>query len=239
VTSDAAVQTAVSDGVLVITLDRPERRNALTTAMLEALRQAIADAPARGARAAVLTARGTHFCAGADVRQLTDEAGRDRLVELSWAVIRDIAEAPVPTVCALNGPALGGGVELALSCDLRVAVNGATLQPLGLQWGAVTCARLARYLPLGVATGMLWLQRPLDVERAAHWGLVNDVADTPQNLAESAQRLARQLAALPLDALLHSRRLLRDSAASWDALIAEQALASRQGWSGGPVAFHT
>lgn len=228
------LDVSVSGAVLVLALDRQERRNALTPVMLQGILDALQRAPAVGARAAVLTGRGSHFCSGADLRQLDRE--RERLVALSWQVIRELSEAPLPVVCALNGPAVGGGVELALSCDVRVGVRGTWLQAAGLRWGAVSCVRLARYVPLGLATQMLWLDRRLSAEEALAWGFLTAVEETRTALDTVALDVAQRLASLPIGALLRSRRLLRDAATSWGGLLDEQARASAQGWGESEVA---
>jgi enoyl-CoA hydratase/carnithine racemase len=228
------LEVRVDGAVLVLTLDRPERRNALTAAMLRGLDSELRSAAEHGARAIVLTGRGSHFCSGADTRILASDDERQELVDLSWAVIDFLAQAPLPVVGALNGPATGGGLELALSCDVRIATPAFALQPRGVEWGAATCTRLGRYLPLGLATQMIWLQRSLGAEECLRWGLLAEVVDGEAALGEAALGVAQRLADLPRETLLRTREMLRDLAAPWSQLVASQAEASAAAWRSDP-----
>lgn len=217
-----------SDGkVVVITLQRPERANALDLQMLAVLDEALTEAE-RSRRPVVLTGEGRHFCAGADVASL-QSADRDAVASRAWMVIERVQNLEVPVIAALNGAAVGGGAELALSCDLRIGSPESYLQARGVRWGAVTCCRLARYLPLGLATEAIWLERRIPAEEAAHWGLVNQVVRR-EGLRDAAVELAQTLAELPPDVVVHSRRLLRSTHVTWDAVLVRQADDSDAAW---------
>src|SRR5690606_28973746 len=108
------------EGVLVLTLNRPSKRNALSLELCERLGDAVRQG-ARDSRAIVVTGAGSTFCAGADL----DEVYGEEFLEALQGMIRSITSTPVPVVAAVNGPAIGGGTQLALACDLRVATETA------------------------------------------------------------------------------------------------------------------
>jgi enoyl-CoA hydratase/carnithine racemase len=182
------------DAVAVLTIDREARHNALSRATLHALgrlaRDAIAD---ERVRAIVVTGRGTKaFCAGADLKErqgFTNEDVRVQVglyrTELSW-----LDKSPKPVVAALNGVALGGGLELALICDLRVAaphaVVGLPETGLGIIPGAGGTQRLPRVVGEARAKEMILLGRRLSAEEALAWGLVNRVAPAGADVVDDA-----------------------------------------------------
>jgi enoyl-CoA hydratase len=143
------------DRVVVITIDRPERRNAVDHATLLALREAQLTALDRQARALVLTGAPPAFCAGADLTGVESGA----FVEALVGALRGFTELPIPTIAAVDGPALGAGTQLAISCDLRVATATSTFgipaAKLGLVVDHWTIERLAR--EFGWATARLML----------------------------------------------------------------------------------
>jgi enoyl-CoA hydratase len=172
-----------SDDVVVVTVDRQDRRNAMDRAAWFELRdlvRALRDDEAL--RGVIVTGAGDKaFVAGADVEELAD---RDPWVALAGAVQRTLLELddlPVPTVAALNGDALGGGWELALACDLRVAAGHARVGfpevGLGIMPGAGGTQRLLHHVGLGRAKELVFTGRLLDAGEAAALGLVNAVAD--------------------------------------------------------------
>ena len=219
------------DAVLHVTMNRPERSNALTTEMVVQITEAVTTARARGARALLLSGAGRNFCSGAETGLVASSGEREEFVKRSWEALAAIADAPVPVVGALNGPAVAGGVEIALSCDLRIAHASAYLRPRGLDWGAVTCSRLSRFLPLGLTTQLVWLQQKLPAQEALRWGLVTEVVDTQEALIANAMSLAQRLAGYPTGAVLRSRELLRNLADSWQRMIELQSQATDSGWN--------
>ena len=143
------------DRVVVVTIDRPERRNAVDHPTLLALREAQLTALDQRARVLVLTGAPPAFCAGADLTGVESGAFVDALV----AALRGFTELPIPTIAAVDGPALGAGTQLAISCDLRVATASSTFgipaAKLGLVVDHWTIERLAR--EFGWATARLML----------------------------------------------------------------------------------
>lgn len=200
---DQLFRRRASDGVLVLTIDRPERRNAMSRAawleLAEILREVRDSFEVRGL---ILTGAGDRaFSAGADVRELVD---RDPAVTLDGTVHRiltELEDVPLPTVAALNGDALGGGWELALACDLRVAVSSAKVGfpevGLGIMPGAGGTQRLLQHLGLGRAKELILAGRLLSASEAFHLGLINRVVENGNVLATARELLDEVLAQAP------------------------------------------
>ena len=160
------------EGVAVVTLTRPDRMNAINRAMLrelDGILTALDGDPAVGA--VVVTGAGT-FSAGADITELAELDGPDafaRFLREFTDVLARLEEHPTPSIAAIDGIAFGGGLELALACDLRVASDAARLGvpevKLGLLPGAGGSQRLPRLLPQGVALHMLLTGAPLERDR--------------------------------------------------------------------------
>jgi enoyl-CoA hydratase len=192
-----AVLTERRDGVLVITLDRPEARNAVNRAVAEGIAAALDALDGDDALAVgVLTGAGAGFCAGMDLKAFV--AGESSSVEgRGFAGIVERA-ARKPLIAAVEGFAVAGGLEVALACDLIVAARGARLgvpevkRSLVASGGALL--RLPRRLPYGVALEMALTGEPIDAERAHALGLVNRLAD-PGGALDAALDLARAIAA--------------------------------------------
>jgi enoyl-CoA hydratase len=173
--------------VLLVTLDRPERRNALDHATLVALRDAQRAAERDAARALVVAGRGSVFCAGAD---LTGVEGGEFVVALT-AVLRGFGALGIPTIAAAHGAALGAGTQLTLACDLRVAAPGTRFgipaARLGLVIDEWTIARLAREAGWSVARGMLVAASTYDAEALHASGFVHRLGDLDVALAWAAE----------------------------------------------------
>jgi enoyl-CoA hydratase/carnithine racemase len=179
--------------IALLTLSNPQKRNALDPPMLEALVQAIAQLPQKGVRAAVLTAKESYFSSGYDLDALPEspEPGPNPLDRALSAV----AEGELPMVAALNGSAVGGGCELAATCDLRVAHHRVTLTMPPARLGLIySTAGLRRFVALCGAshTRELFLTAaPVDAPHALAWGLLDrvvyeqDVVPTALELAEA------------------------------------------------------
>ncbi|MCR6685261.1 enoyl-CoA hydratase-related protein [Pseudoxanthomonas sp.] len=191
-----------ADGVRVITVDRPDKLNALDRQTLEALDAAFAAAAdAEQVRAVVLTGAGPKaFVAGADIAQmnaLTPIEGREFSL-LGQRLMRRIERLPKPVVAMVNGYALGGGLELAMACHLRIAADSARLgQPevnLGLIPGFGGTQRLLRLAGRAAALELCLLGAPIDAARALQLGVVNRVVPAAELEAET-MKLAAQLAA--------------------------------------------
>lgn len=201
--------------VLMLTLDRPRKSNALDAALFEALRAACAALPGSDVRAVVLTGAGERaFCAGADVGELATlcDGGAIELVRRGQAIFALLEELPQPTVAAVNGVALGGGLELAMACDVRVAAEHATfgLPEITLAnvpgWGGTQ--RLPRLVGLGRASELILTGQRIDAPQAERWGLVNACAPAA-DLLDRALALAQRLAGHAPVALDHAKRALR------------------------------
>lgn len=160
--------------VRVLTLARPEARNALDTALLAALLDALGDAVAApGVGAVVLTGAGGAFSGGADLRERLDAAGRVRRADLFAQVYEAVATSQKATVAAVTGPCVGGGAEVAASCDLRVADPTAMFRFPGASLGIpVGAAKLVGLVGLGAAKDLVLTSRTAGAEEALRLGLV-------------------------------------------------------------------
>lgn len=193
--------------VTVLTLQRPAKHNALNIAVCEALRAAVAGALADGARALVLTGSGTSFCSGADLDEVYTANFRDAL----YGMLRAVLDAPVPVLAAVNGPAIGGGTQLALAADLRVVAPGARFgvptAKLGLAVDPWTIRRLAQLAGHGPARTMLLACEEVDAPGALACGL----ADRPGNLEVTVAWAQRMTELAPLT-LAYNKQVLNSVA---------------------------
>lgn len=182
-----------------VTLHRPEVRNAISRQVIDELHQ-ILDRLAQDSeiRALMVTGAGDKaFAAGADIAELKERKAEDALLRINAALFRRLEEQPIPTIAAVKGYALGGGCELAMACDLRVAGAGAKFgQPevgLGILPGAGAIQRLPRLVGLGKAKELIFTGQTIDASEAARIGLVNHVV--PDDAVEAkALELATQIA---------------------------------------------
>jgi enoyl-CoA hydratase/carnithine racemase len=171
----------LAPGVRQIRLDRPDRLNALGVAMVTGLQRAIEAQLQAGARVLLLRGTGRTFCVGADLkeRQDMDVAARRAHNRAINAAADALAACPVPTIAVLNGLALGGGCELALACDIRIAAAGAKIGLTEARIGAIPGAggtqRLPRLIGIGRALDMMFSGEPVDAARAEAIGLVQAV----------------------------------------------------------------
>jgi enoyl-CoA hydratase len=191
----------------VLTIDRPERRNAVDGPTAKALgmayREWVADDEAR---VLVLTGAGDRaFCAGADLKALDTFASRlgDPAGPLGFTRL----EAPKPTIAAISGWCLAGGLELALWCDLRIAAPTARLGFPERRWGVALIdggtQRLPRIVGMGRALDLILSGRIMEAEEARDWGLVTELAEDPLTRALA---YAEALAAFPQETMLADRR---------------------------------
>ena len=209
-------------GVARLRLDRPERHNALDRALVEALHAAV---EAERERVLVLGSSGAgRFCGGADTS--LGDAERAWVSEALYALYARILELPRPVLAALDGPAIGGGLQLAIACDLRIAAPGAWLRARGPGHGlAVAAWGLPTLVGRGRALDLCLTGRRVDAEEALAIGLVDRVTDDP---AAAAVALAADFAELDEPAVARVKTIVaRDIAAA----LAEEAEGNR-GWSG-------
>ena len=182
-----------------VTLDRPEVRNAIDLTMIRELGTIIDQlAEDDAVRVAILAGEGGKaFAAGADIAQLKERGRADALRKINAALFRRWEDQPIPTIAAIRGYALGGGCELAMACDLRIAGAGAKLgQPevgLGILPGAGAVQRLPRLVGLGRAKELIYTGRIIDAAEAERIGLVNRVVGDDEVLA-AARELALSIA---------------------------------------------
>jgi len=193
-------------GVATVTIQRPEKLNALNQAVIAELTRAFeALADDESLRAVILTGAGDKaFVAGADIAEIRaqDPAGAHRLARAGQALMNRIETLPVPVIAAINGYALGGGLELALACHLRYAATSAKLGlpeiKLGLLPGFGGTQRLSRLIGRASALEMMLNGDPVTAGRAAELGLVQQVLEPPTLLDHCREVAGRLAGAAPL-----------------------------------------
>lgn len=195
--------------VMTIELQRPERRNALNSELVDGLREAVEHAAEQDIRAIVLTGQGTVFCAGAD---LSGDVFAADFPDKALALNLAIDKVPVPVVAAINGPAIGAGLQLAMISDLRVVAPEAFFQfPIakyGLALDNWSIHRLASLVGYGRARGMLLAAEKLTADVALQTGMANRIG----TLAD-AQAWAAEIAEFAPLSLQHAKRVLNDDGA--------------------------
>jgi enoyl-CoA hydratase/carnithine racemase len=196
-----------ADGVVVVTLDRPDRRNALSTALRQEGNALLAElADDDSIRALVVTGAGPAFCAGFDLGEFGPALEDPSLAEALWASSDEWHHRwftfPVPTIAAVNGPALAGGFDLAVLCDLRVAGPTATFAHPEIRFGDVVYGPLHDLVGGAVARDLCFTARTIDAPEALRLGVVGQVAD---DSLTAAVALAEQVAASPRDVLVRTK----------------------------------
>jgi enoyl-CoA hydratase len=187
-----------TDHLALITINRPTKRNAISHATLAELQQALFDARRDEAvRVIAITGAGeAAFCAGFDLNEVLDRDLALALEPIVQGLADQLERTPKPTVAAINGICMGGGLEVALGCDLRVASSNAVFGTpegkVGIIPGGGATARLPRVVGRGWAMEMLLMGEPIDVTRALQIGLVTRVVDQAELLAE-VRRIAEHL----------------------------------------------
>ena len=203
--------------VRILTLNRPEKRNALDTVLTEELLAALraADTDEKVA-AVILTGAGQGFCAGADLAEfkgLQDPQAAEKRAELTMQLHLIFAKMKKPVVAAINGAAMGGGAGLAIAADLAVMAEGAKLGYPDTKHGivaAIVLANLVRQVGRKAAFELVSLGEPIDAARALTLGMVNRV--TAENkLMETAIDLAEKLAAVHRPAMAETKRLFHEA----------------------------
>jgi enoyl-CoA hydratase/carnithine racemase len=201
-TTASVLKTSNHGRVRLLTMNRPERRNALSRELKDALLHAIIDADFdRSVSVLAITGTGTAFCAGADLkdaRSADEDGGRYRgpLADPERLLFEAMIDSKKPILAILNGPAVAGGCELALSCDLRVAVDTAHLalpeakRGMGAHMASVV---LPQIVPPAIAMEWLFTGRRIELAEAERWGLVNRIAPADK-LMDVAMALAAEIA---------------------------------------------
>ncbi|TGB04633.1 enoyl-CoA hydratase [Halobacillus salinus] len=191
----------VEEHVYILTLNRPEAANALSTGLLDAVQQKVEQIEqSSDIRAVIIKGSGTKaFCAGADLKERRGMNDQEviQTVRKIGDTNRMIEEIPVPTIAMINGVAFGGGLELALACDLRMMSTsttvGLTETSLAIIPGAGGTQRLSRLIGLGRAKEMIYTAKPVEADRAYQIGLVEYMYDS-QILQQEAIDLACTIA---------------------------------------------
>ncbi len=188
----------VNAGIAVVTINRPDVRNALRIETIEELRAAMNDLRANaGVGAIVFTGAGDQsFVAGRDIKDLYKLTKYDALEHRLSNLFRDLEQFEKPTIAAVNGYALGGGLEFALCCDLRIAAENAVLGLPETRLNIIPAAggtqRLPRVVGIGIAKDMILTGRLLDAKRAYEVGLVSEVVPAAK-LLDAAMETARKI----------------------------------------------
>lgn len=196
--SEDVLIVAQEDGICELTLNRPQQRNALSSLLADRLESAFEKA-ASEARVIIITARGPAFCAGADLKERAGLSGVESRVHNRrlFAALEKVARCPIPVIAAVNGAAMGGGFELALAADLRVADPAARFGlpevTLGIIPGAGGTQRLFNAVGGGWARALMLSGQPIDAETALRAGLVQEIS-APGAVVEMAREWGRAIA---------------------------------------------
>ena len=211
------------DAVCLLTLNRPDRLNALNVQVANDFKVAVRDALERGARAIVITGAGRAFSAGGDLREMQEIAKKDGRVEAFFdeplrllnEAIMLIRQTPVPFIAAVNGVASGGGCNLALACDLVIAAESARFNQAFIKIGLTPDCGGTFMLPRLVgwkrATELLFTGDLITAQTAAEMGMINSVSPD-EELMTKAMAMAEKLAQAPTAAIGEIKMLLEASA---------------------------
>lgn len=238
VMTDTPTQVVVNhspEGLVTLTLNYPERRNTMSAEMTSAWKAAIAEiAVDPRARAVLVIGSGSAFCAGGDLSWIGGDPDatvaqlRAKMLPFyrAWLSIRDLE---IPTMAAINGPAVGAGAAIALACDVRVASPSARFAVpfahLGLHPGMATTALLREVAGVAVARDLLLTGRSVTAAEMLRMGIVTDVLEEGDFAAAAHERAARMAAAAPLASRLTKVALARDTPGSVTDAIAWEGLA--------------
>lgn len=206
---NGAVRRETRDGVFVVVIDRPDRRNAVDREIAAQLLKAFEDFERDNtAAAAVLYGAGGHFCAGADLRAISEGRGNVVTLDGPGPMGPTRLRTSKPVIAAIEGHAVAGGLELALWCDLRVAARDAVFGVFNRRWGVPLVdggtVRLPRLVGLGRALDMILTGRPVSAEEAHRMGLVDRLTE-PGRALEVAMELATLIARFPQNSLRADR----------------------------------
>lgn len=221
------LEIAFDSGVATITLNRPEKRNAISFELIDDLLQAFAEVEKSDALVLILTGAGKAFCSGMDLENLKSLLGRtpQQNIEDSQSMarlFRSLYEFPKVTIAAVNGPAIAGGSGLALLCDFTLAVPEAKFGYTEARIGfvpAIVSTFLLRQTGEKYARDLLLTGRIIGAEEASRMGLINEIV-APEGLMSRAKSLAAQLMENSPNSLRATKKLLTDAArAELDAQI--------------------
>lgn len=198
--SDSLVLKDDKDGIVTLTLNRAESANALSAALLKELEIVLTEIERSDTRVVILTGHGQKaFCAGADLKERRGMDERQVVTAVSRirSVVNHVASLTMPVIAAVNGVAFGGGTELALAADIRIAAQsaqfGLTETSLAIIPGAGGTQRLPRLIGAAKAKELIYTARRIDAQTALELGLVNQVC-ADEDLLENAVSLAKEIA---------------------------------------------
>ena len=192
------ILTAVADHVATVTLNRPDKRNAMNAAMLSGLRHALDELDGRrDVRVVVMRGAGPAFCAGMDLREMEAQRGASDPDVSVVAILQRVEASRYPTIALVHGDAVAGGCELALHCDLRVMADGARigmpLARIGLVVPFLLGQKLVEIIGAAETRRLLFTGRLIDAARAKAIGMVHEVAP-PAEVEKATYELARTIA---------------------------------------------
>lgn len=236
------IDLTIEQGLATVTLSRPEKKNAMDDAMIDALIAGAADIAESGARAVVIRAAGDSFCTGIDISGLTGMIGQDmealicprthgngttnrwQEVAMAWRRLDR------PVIAALHGAVFGAGLQLALGADVRIAAPDTQLSVMEMKWGLIPdmggMVLLPRLVRDDVLRRLIYTAEPISVAQAERWGLVTEINDDPQ---AAARALALQMVQTGPKALAEAKTLCDQAytLAPEDMLQAEAAAQAR------------
>jgi enoyl-CoA hydratase/carnithine racemase len=226
--SEQRITVSIDGHVATVTLNRPDKHNALDLPMFDAIAAAIADLRvAAGVRAVVLHGAGKSFCSGLDFGAVAAAGGLEALSDpLSQEppnyfqrVAYGWIQLPVPVIAAIHGNCLGGGLQIALAADIRIAAPDAKLSVMEAKWGLIPdmaiTRTLTRLVGIDVAKELTYTARVFNGEEADRLGVVTRVSDDP---LPDALTLAHEIAGRSPDAVRHAKRLFDEA---WTGTAAE------------------
>jgi len=226
-TSTVLLQERVGD-VLLLTLNRPEKHNALNGAVHHWLGDAVARAPGEGVRVIVLTGAGEKsFCSGGDMAEMTgldqDQTPLPPPEERKNGTV-EIARSPLPVIAAVNGYCYGGGLRLSLVCDIRLASKTATFRTPGVEYGLVVGAsHLPRLVGASRAKDWIFTARTFGADEALEAGLVNSLHG-PGEVVPAAMAMAQVIAGHSAPAVQHAKRVVDMATLDPEVVRAENAI---------------
>jgi methylglutaconyl-CoA hydratase len=212
-----ALQLTIDSGLATITLNRPEKRNAISFQLVDELLNALAEIENSSAHAVILTGSGKAFCAGMDLEELKSLLGKSHEENIKDStrmagLFRRLYEFPLPTIAAVNGAAIAGGTGLATMCDFTLAVPDAKFGYTEVRIGfvpAIVSSILVWQVGHKIARDLLLTGRLFDAAEAHRFGLVNEVVE-PNQLLPRARKIAAQLGENSPSSVRATKKLIND-----------------------------
>jgi enoyl-CoA hydratase/carnithine racemase len=227
-----------SEGVRLLTLNRPGRLNAITGELIEDLNVALGAAHQDpDIRAIVLTGAGRAFCSGDDLKDFESQLGSEQKVHAYVDRIQDVSRSILlgdkPVIAAIHGWAVGGGLEWAINCDLTIAAEGSRFFFPEITWGLFVTGAVTTLLPSMIGAQktreLLYFGERFDAAQALQWGVLWKVVP-PEQLLTEAIEVARRIAGLPARPVKDLKRILARSASSLEDVLAAETAATVRGF---------